>query len=154
MGKSGSSMQMTRAADHAIRALVHLAGLPSGERVMLPALARITGAPDSFLSKVMQALCRAGLVASRRGQSGGFEILQRGRDATISSVVAAVDSPIRLNLCLLPGRSCDRKEECPVRPVWARAQAAMLRVLDARTIADFATQSCDLHVADSLPHNK
>jgi Rrf2 family protein len=154
MGKSGSSMQMTRAADYAIRALIHLAGLPLGQRVMLPDLARAIGAPDSFLSKVMQALCRAGLVASRRGQSGGFEILKRGRNATISSVVAAVDSPMRLNICLLPGRSCERKENCPVRPVWARAQAAMLQVLDARTIADFALLNCGHQVPGNLSQNE
>ena len=105
---------------------------------MLPDLARSTGAPEAFLSKVLQALCGAGFVASHRGQTGGFEIRQKGRDAKISEVIAAVDSPIRLNTCLPPGGSCYRREDCPVHPVWARAQAAMLQVLDAQTIADLA----------------
>jgi len=55
--------------------------------------------------------------------------------------VAAVDSPIRLNACLLPGLSCERMENCPVCPDWARAQGAMLQVLDAQTIADLAAAS-------------
>ena len=139
MAKPGSCMQTTRAADYAVRALVHLARLPAGARVMLPDLAGSTGAPDSFLSKVLQSLCRAGMIASRRGQSGGFEILRKGRNATISSVIAAVERPVRLNVCLLPGRSCERKESCPVHPVWARAQMAMLQVLDAQRIEDLAT---------------
>jgi len=138
MGKSGSSMQMTRAADYAVRALIHLAGIRRGERVMLPDLARVTAAPYSFLSKVMQSLCHAGLVGSQRGQCGGFEILRKGRNARISAVVAAVDGPIHLNLCLQPGPSCDRKGNCPVCPIWGRAQTAMLQVLDAHTIADLA----------------
>ena len=143
MSKSGSSMQMTRAADYAIRALTHLAALPMGQRAMLPDIASSIGTPESFLSKVLQKLCRAGLIASHRGQSGGFEILRRGRNATISSVVAAVDGPIRLNVCLCPGLSCDRKDHCPVRPIWARAQAAMLQVLDAQSIADLAAAASE-----------
>jgi len=138
MRRSGSSMQATRAADYAVRALIHLATLPAGKRTMLPELAAATKAPETFLSKVLQSLCRAGMVASHRGQFGGFEILSKGRNATISSVIAAADSPIRLNVCLVSGDSCDRKAECPAHPVWARAQAAMLQALDAQTIADLA----------------
>ena len=60
MGQSGSTMQLTRAADYAVRVMIHLATLPAQERTLLPALATATGAPKSFLSKVLQALCRAG----------------------------------------------------------------------------------------------
>jgi len=141
MRRSGNSLQLIRAADYGIRALVHLAGLPEGGRMLLPELARATGVPPSFLSKVLQELCHAGFVASFRGQAGGFAILENGRRATVSAVIAAVDSPIRLNLCLAPGRSCDRKADCPAHPVWVRAQMALLRVLDAQTIADLATES-------------
>ena len=138
MKKSGSSMQPTRAADYAIRALIHMAALPAGNRVMLPELAAATAAPETFLSKVLQALCRAGMVFSRRGKSGGFEILPKGRQATLSSVIAAVDSPIRLNACLVSGDSCDRKDECPAHRVWVKAQSAMLQALDEKTVADLA----------------
>ena len=141
MRKAGSSMQLTRAADYAIRALIHMAGLPSGERVMLPVLASVTGAPETFLSKVLQSLCRAGMLTSHRGQAGGFEIQKKGRRATLSSVIATVDSPIQLNICLATGATCDRKRSCPAHPVWVKAQAAMLEVLDAQTIAELAGQS-------------
>ena len=75
MGKSGTSLQLNRAADSAIRAMIHLAGFPENERLMLPELTRVTGAPESFLSKILQELCRRGMVISSRGQSGGFQIL-------------------------------------------------------------------------------
>lgn len=138
MAKSGSSLQLNRGADYAIRALIFLAGLPEGNRVMLPELARVTAAPESFLSKILQELCHAGLTSSIRGQSGGFEILEEGRKATISSVISAVDGPVRLNVCLFYGESCDRKDQCPAHPVWLRAQTAILNVLDAQTIEELA----------------
>jgi len=54
MGSFGSSMQLTRAADYAVRVTIHLATLPENARALLPALAEATGAPASFLSKVLQ----------------------------------------------------------------------------------------------------
>jgi Rrf2 family protein len=141
MVKFGSSLQLNRAADYAIRAMIYLAGLPENERLMLPELARVTGAPQSFLSKILQALCRGGMVTSSRGQSGGFEILPAGRNATIASVIAAVEGPIRLNACLVPKGLCVRKKDCPAQPVWASAQAALLKVLDSRTIADLVADA-------------
>ncbi|MFY9855940.1 MAG: Rrf2 family transcriptional regulator [Terracidiphilus sp.] len=145
MAQSGSSMQLTRAADYAVRVMIHMATLPTHERALLPALARATGAPQSFLSKVLQALCRAGFIASRRGQSGGFEILPPGRKASIRTVVEAIEGPIALNLCLVSGASCGRKSTCPAHPIWSRAQEAMLAVLNTSTVADLAIQTGSHH---------
>ena len=134
-------MQLTRAADYAVRVMVHLATLPAHERVLLPMLAEATGAPESFLSKVLQALSRAKLISSRRGQSGGFEILARGRKASMLEVIEAIDGPVNLNLCLISGGSCARKMWCPAHPVWVQAQKAMLNVLSGAGIADLASQA-------------
>ena len=148
---SGSTMQLTRAADYGVRAMIHLATLPTEERALLPALARATSAPASFLSKVLQALCRAEFVASRRGQAGGFEILPAGREASIRAVIEAIDGPIRLNLCVAPGDSCGRKSFCPAHPVWAKAQDAMMEVLNSSTVADLALEAIAPH-SRSLEH--
>ncbi len=139
-------MQLTRAADYATRVMVYLAAQPGNQRVFLPALAEATAVPSSFLSKVLQALTRAGMVSSRRGQQGGFQILPRGRQASVRTVVEAIDGPINLNVCMLHGAGCNRKPWCPAHPVWVEAQGAMLKVLDAAKIADLSEG-----LTDSMP---
>jgi Rrf2 family protein len=134
-------MQLTRGADYAVRIMIHLVGLPDNERVLLPTLAAAANAPASFLSKVLQALTRANLIASRRGQQGGFEILPQGRAASVLEVVEAIDGPIRLNVCLGQGCNCGRKHWCPANPVWQRAQEAMISVLRESKVAELARQS-------------
>ncbi len=141
MQGSNSSMQLTRAADYGVRVMIYLATLPDDVRVLLPALAEATGAPESFLSKVLQALGRAGLIASRRGKTGGFTILPRGRQVSLYDVVAAIDGPIHLNVCLINGESCARSVTCPAHPVWAQAERAMLDVLRRVSIAEMARQA-------------
>ena len=138
--RAGSSMQLTRAADYAVRVMIYLASQPSQERFLLPKLAKATQTPESFLSKVLQALCRAGFIASRRGQAGGFEMLDNGRRTTIRQVVEAIDGPIYLNLCMATGNPCHRHTFCPSHPIWTRAQEAMLAVLDEATIQELSSQ--------------
>lgn len=134
------SMQLTRASDYAVRVMVHLATLPDEERMLLPDLARATGSPESFLSKVLQTLTRAQLVSSRRGKAGGFAILASGREATMRQVIEAIDGPICLNVCLDGGKECEHKSWCPAHPVWARAQRAMVDVLMSVTVSAMASQ--------------
>jgi Rrf2 family protein len=150
MEQSGSTMQLTRAADYAVRVTIHLATLPGHQRTLLPTLARATGAPLSFLSKVLQGLCRAGFVASRRGHAGGFEILPAGREASIREIIEAIDGPICLNLCMVSGSSCGRSSFCPAHPIWVKAQEAMLEVLNAATVADLAAQAAALRAQVSI----
>ncbi|MGD0799804.1 MAG: Rrf2 family transcriptional regulator [Terracidiphilus sp.] len=136
-------MQLTRAADYAVRVMIHLAALPANQRVQLPALAHATEAPMSFLSKVLQGLCRAGFIASRRGQSGGFEILPPGRNASVRAVIEAIEGPISLNLCLTTGASCKRKSYCPAHPIWVKAQEAMMGVLSTANVAELAAEQAE-----------
>ncbi|HWE86110.1 MAG TPA: Rrf2 family transcriptional regulator [Terracidiphilus sp.] len=134
--KTNSSMQLTRAADYAVRVMVFLAEQQPNARVCLAELARGTGAPESFLSKVMQALARGALITSQRGHAGGFSIAPRGLAASVREVIEAVDGPIRLNVCLGSNTACARQSWCPAHPVWSRAQEAMLKVLDGARVAD------------------
>jgi Rrf2 family protein len=141
MKTPNSPMQLTRAADYAVRVMIQLAAPQANGRVSLPELAEAAGAPESFLSKVMQTLARAGLITSRRGQTGGFQISPRGRAASMREVIEAIDGAIHLNACLSSGRSCGRKALCPAHPVWAQAQQAMLEVISNASIAAMAAQT-------------
>jgi len=141
MKKTNSSMQLTRAADYAIRVMIYLAAQEKPERILLPELANATETPESFLSKVLQALARARLISSRRGKSGGFVLLPKGRQSTVREVIEAIDGPVRLNICLNTGRNCGRKNFCQAHPVWLQAQEAMMAVLSAARIADMAESS-------------
>jgi len=133
-------MQLTRAADYAIRVMVYLATLPDHQRALLPDLASATDAPESFLSKVLQSLAHAELISSRRGKLGGFAVLPRGRHATMREVIEAIDGSICLNVCLNGGKECERKSTCPAHPVWARAQRAVLDVLTSASISAMASK--------------
>jgi len=133
-------MQLTRAADYAVRVMVHLAGLPPGTRASRSELAAAAGCPEQFLSKVLQSLARARLIVSHRGNTGGFELPALGTTASVLTVVEAIEGPLRLNVCLTGDQGCERQGWCPAHPVWAEAQQAMVAVLEKASITGLAQQ--------------
>lgn len=132
------NMQITRASDYAIRVMVHLASRPEGAKVPLAALVHATGVSESFLSKILQRLVHTGLVSSHRGTSGGFKLRVRPDETKLLDVIAAIEGPIELNLCLGSREKCERQGWCGVRPVWQVAQEALSGVLRGVTIAELA----------------
>lgn len=134
-------MQLTRAADYAVRVMIHLAGLPPGTRASRAQLAEAAECPEQFLSKVLQGLTRAGLMVSHRGNTGGFELPEKHRSATLLQVVECIEGPIRLNSCLDDDQSCTRRGWCPGHLVWAEAQRTMLEVLGRASLQDLARRA-------------
>jgi Rrf2 family protein len=134
-------MQLTRAADYAVRVMIHLAGLPPSTRVSRSDLSAAAECPEQFLSKVLQHLTRAGLMISHRGNTGGFELETSHRSATLLEVVEAIEGPIKLNVCLTSDHGCNRQGWCPAHSIWAQAQQAMLAVLASANIADLADRA-------------
>jgi Rrf2 family protein len=133
-------MQLTRAADYAVRVMMHLAGLPAGTRASRAQLAEAAACPEQFLSKVLQSLTRTGLVVSHRGNTGGFELPAANANASVLDVVEAVEGPMRLNVCTASEDACSRQSWCPAHMVWARAQEAMVGVLQNTSITELAHQ--------------
>ena len=131
-------MQLTRAADYAVRVMVHLAGLTSGARATKSQLAASGDVPEAFVGKILQALSRGGLITSHRGSVGGFTLARPADSVTLLDVVELMEGPLQLNACLGPNPSCGRLAWCCVHDVWARAQEALAGVLRGVTIASLA----------------
>ncbi len=139
-------MQLTRAADYGVRVMIQLANGIPGTRSSLTDLAVAAEVSPAFLSKVLQRLVRGGLVASRRGKRGGFELVDRGRQASLMDILAALDGVPELNACLLAG-GCHRSNWCAAHPVWVEAQEKMREVLIGATLQRLARDSREKQLA-------
>ncbi len=91
---------ISRTAEYALRAMTFLAVAPETARTVRE-IHQTTKVPEGYLSKVMQALTRAGLVRSQRGLHGGFTLAHDPRKLSILEVVNAVDPVQRIHSCPL-----------------------------------------------------
>lgn len=115
-------MQITRQADYAVRAVLHLARLDKGERTATSSIAQQQHIPPSFLAKIISRLSVAGLLHTSRGALGGVTLARDPQDITLLEVVEAIDGPIQLNECMTGNGTCTFEENCPIRAVWCNAQ--------------------------------
>ena len=115
-------MQITRQADYAVRAVLHLARINTGERAATSTIAQEQNIPPSFLAKIISQLSIAGLLHTSRGARGGVTLARDPKDITLLEVVEAIDGPIQLNECVGDSGTCTFEETCPIKLVWCDAQ--------------------------------
>ena len=103
---------ISQTAEYALRAVVFL-GNSGGVPQTTAQISDATHAPPSYLSKVMQQLCRAGIVGSQRGLHGGFTITGALDEVTVLGVIDAVDPISRIRECPL-GNKAHGTNLCPL----------------------------------------
>ena len=128
-------MQITRQADYAVRAVLHLAS-NGDQRIATSMIAEKQRIPPSFLAKIISQLSIAGLLHTSRGARGGVTLARDAKDITLLEVVEAIDGPIQLNECVGDGGICSFDETCPLRPVWCDAQEELVGRLKSTNFAD------------------
>ncbi len=128
---------MTRAADYAVRVIVHLSSQPDRSRASLSELASSVDVPATFLSKVLQRLVKAGLIVSRRGRRGGFELARDVASVSLLDVLHALDSVPTLNACVAP-KGCARSATCGAHVIWLEAQQRLREVLAGASLERIA----------------
>jgi Rrf2 family protein len=134
-------MQITRQADYAVRAVLHLARVGGAERSATSAIAREQNIPPSFLAKIISQLSIAGLLHTSRGARGGVSLARDPKDITLLEVVEAIDGPIQLNECLGEDGACMFEDNCPIKPVWCDVQNELVRRLKATNFADLLAKA-------------
>ncbi|MBN8656768.1 MAG: Rrf2 family transcriptional regulator [Anaerolineae bacterium] len=127
-------MQITRQADYAVRAVLHLAR--SGDtRTATSVIAEEQKIPPSFLAKIISQLSIAGLLHTSRGARGGVTLARHPGEITLLEVIEAIDGPIQLNECVGDTSTCSFDKDCPLRPVWCEAQEELVGRLKGTNFA-------------------
>ncbi len=132
-GRKGLSV-LSQTVEYALRAVVHLADQTPAARTT-EQIAEVTQVPQAYLSKVLQALNRAGIVRSQRGVGGGVSLVKSPKQLTILEVVNAVDPIERITTCPL-GLAAHGKHLCPLHRRMDDALAMMEAAFRKTTLAE------------------
>jgi Rrf2 family protein len=143
---------ISQKAKYALRALVALAR--NGEPMMIGEVALQERIPRKFLEQILLDLKRHGIVQSRRGKLGGYDLLMPPDCITFGQVLRIIDGPIAPLPCLsrIAYRrcaDCRTEENCEIRRVFARVAESAREVLDRTTIAE-SLASEGLNVPDPV----
>ncbi|HVJ97232.1 MAG TPA: Rrf2 family transcriptional regulator [Acidimicrobiia bacterium] len=132
-------MRITAKADYAVRAAVELAAAEAtGRPVKGEQLATAQGIPKNFLENILTELRRAGIIRTRRGADGGYQLAQPAAEISVADVLRAVEGPLAAVQGIRPdqlkyGGSAEKLPE-----VWVALRASLRDVLEHVTLADIA----------------
>ena len=122
-------MQITRQADYATRAILHLARSEKCQPVPTKEIAQEQRIPSSFLAKIISQLSIAGLLRTSRGARGGVTLARRPEKITLLEVIEAIDGPVQLNICVEGESGCTFDGTCSLQPVWCNIQKELVTKL-------------------------
>jgi Rrf2 family transcriptional regulator, nitric oxide-sensitive transcriptional repressor len=103
----------SKTVEYALRAVVHLASKAPAAQTTDQIAAATKVEHKAYLSKVLQGLCRKGVVHSQRGIGGGMTLVKRPEELTILEVVNAVEPIGRIRTCPL-GLAAHGVNLCPL----------------------------------------
>jgi Rrf2 family protein len=130
---------LSQTAEYALRAVVAL-GSSRGGPMTTQQIASQTRVPAGYLSKVLQALARAGLVEGQRGSGGGFLLARPVQDVTVLDVINAVDPLQRIEHCPL-GRPDHKHRMCALHRRLDLGIAVMEQIYGQTTIDELLDDS-------------
>lgn len=131
-------MQVTRAADYAIRGMIYLAQQEPGALSNIKDIADHEKVPEKFMRKLLHILHKSGFIASERGKYGGVRILKKPEFVTILDIYEAIEGPLAINICLKGPDLCEFQNTCSVCNVWQQAQDKFVEVLKQHTLKEMA----------------
>jgi len=131
---------------YAFKALIHLAGAPSGQPVLIADLAKEENIPKKFLEFILLSLRKGGLLQSRIGKGGGYTLALPANKISIGSVVRILEGDIAPVPCLSTTNyarceECQDEMTCGIRLTMADVNIALSSVLDGLTLADMVERS-------------
>jgi len=132
---------LSQKCKYALRALYSLTDYYGKGPVLIAALSREQQIPKKFLEVILWELKQRGIVESRKGKGGGYQLALEPSQVTIGSVIRCIDGPLAPLPCASETayRRCEEcvdEKKCGTRLVMKQVRDAMAAILDHTTLAD------------------
>lgn len=134
-------MRATQQLKYAIYGVFDLAYHGASRPIRVQEIGNRHAIPARYLEQIFQKLRRAGLVVSKRGPGGGYQLSRPAREITLADVIVAVQG----ELISGPEGEADTSES-PVF-VWQFIHDGVQGALAARTIADLCREAAERGIA-------
>jgi Rrf2 family protein len=131
-------MKLSNKGRYGVQAAFDLAYHNEGRAAQIKEICERQGIPGRFLEQVFQDLKRAGLVRSKRGPRGGYELSRPAREIRLGDLVRAIEGPIALGGLEATARATSHDV---LRDMLASVSRKVEACLDEITLADLCASA-------------
>jgi Rrf2 family transcriptional regulator, cysteine metabolism repressor len=136
-------MKVSTRGEYGVRAMVALARNYGNGPMSIAAVSKASSVPTAYLEQLIGPLRRAGLVESKRGAQGGYQLSRAPELVRVGEVYRVMEGPVAPMDCVSEDESeqtCPLIDGCETRPVWLRMRDAIADAIDSITLADLIAQ--------------
>jgi Rrf2 family cysteine metabolism transcriptional repressor len=132
-------MKVSTRGEYGVRAMVALAKHYGDGPVSINVVAKESLVPYAYLEQLIVPLRKAGLVESKRGAQGGYQLTRSPELVRVGEVYRVMEGPVAPMDCVSEDpadQTCPLIDGCETRPVWLRVRDSIVDTLDSMTLAD------------------
>ncbi len=137
-------MKLSTRSRYGLRAVVELARRHGQGTTNMQEIADRQAISRKYLDTLFSALKVAGLVHSRRGLGGGWELTRPPEQIHLADVFRALEGSLGLVPCVEYPQNCERAEACVAREIYVQMHESILAVLARYTLADAMDRQIEL----------
>ena len=136
---------LSKKAKYGIRALLCLAQRRGQGPTMIKDIAQAERIPKKFLEAILVDLKSGGILRSRSGRTGGYELLRPPNEVNLGYVIRLMDGPLAPIPCVsqtayAPCEDCTDERTCLIRLVMKEVRDATARILEQTTLETMLAQ--------------
>lgn len=132
-------MKISTKGRYALRALTHLAGSydrDGNKPVSIKDISQKEKISNRYLENIFVKLRKGGIVASVKGEKGGFKLLKAPGEINLYDIMKAVENDIAPSKCVLDTKSCVNTGKCGIRKIWVKLDRHINEFMTKTTLAE------------------
>jgi Rrf2 family protein len=128
-------------AKYGLHALMHLNEKYNQGPILIADLAQEERIPKKFLELILLELKNHGILQSKKGKGGGYQLARHPSEITLGQVIRILDGPLAPVSCVSqiaykPCKECKDEHRCGIRLVMKDVREAVANILDKTSLAD------------------
>jgi Rrf2 family protein len=136
---------ISKRTQYGLKAMLALGSRYGEGPVLIAALSKQESIPTKFLELILLDLKGSGLLISKKGPRGGYQLSRPPSTITLGSLIRMMEGPLAPLPCASetayrPCEECVDIESCGTRIIMRQVRDAMANVLDRTTLADLIRQ--------------
>ena len=129
-------MKISTKGRYGLRILMDLALHQSEKPRLIRDIAKSQQISEKYISRLVIALRKAGMIRSVRGVNGGFHLAMKPDDITLLAVIEVMEGPLSIVDCVSAPKRCVHSENCAPREVWCKLNEDIRSLMLGTTLAD------------------
>ena len=132
---------LSKKSKYGLQALMALADAPEGSSVLIADLAEEERIPKKFLEAILLELKKQGILQSKKGKGGGYQLAKHPSQIKLGQVLRILDGPLAPVSCVSQSayKRCDEcKDEyrCGIRLIMKDVRDAIANILDNTSLEE------------------